>query len=123
MDYQLSDFAKTQPNTKISLVTFNNEVTVFGDDKNDAIVVTGDKLNDNDALVKVGTEASLPASIKYTRESLSSKLFRYTYTCAHTIYTHTRTHMYVCTHSCTQHTHTRNILIHIAHTHPNNTYY
>ena len=77
VDHQLSDFAKSQPNTKISLVTFNNEVTVFGDGKNDAVVVTGDKLNDNDALVKVGTEASLPASIKETQGSLSSKLFRY----------------------------------------------
>ena len=77
VDHQLGEFAKSQPNTKISLVTFNNEVTVFGDGKNDAVIVTGDKLNHNDALVKVGTEASLPASIKETRESLSSKLFRY----------------------------------------------
>ena len=77
VDHQLGEFAKSQPNAKISLVTFNNEVTVFGDGKNDAVVVTGDKLNDNDALVKVGTEASLPANIKETRESLSSKLFRY----------------------------------------------
>ena len=77
MDHQLSDFAKSQPNTKISLVTFNNEVTVFGDGKNDAVVITGDKLNDNDALVKVGTEVGLPGSIKDTCDALSSKLFRY----------------------------------------------
>ena len=50
---------------------------MFGDGKDDAVVVTGDKLNNNDALVKVGTEASLPASIKETQKSLSSKLFRY----------------------------------------------
>ena len=76
MDHQLSNFAKSQPYAKISLVTFNNEVTVFGDSKNDAVVVTGDKLNNNDALVKIGTEVSLPASINKTREFLSSKLFR-----------------------------------------------
>ena len=64
-------------------MTFNNEVTIFGDGKNDSVVVTGDKLNDHDALVKVGTEASLPASIKDTRESLGSKLFRYTHMCTH----------------------------------------
>ena len=50
---------------------------MFGDGKNEAVVVTGDKLNNNDALVKVGTEAGLPASIKETQKSLSSKLFRY----------------------------------------------
>lgn len=77
VDHQLSDFAKSQPNTKICLVTFNNEVTVLGDGKNDAVVVTGDKLNDNDALVKVGNEVNLPGSIKDTNESLSSKLFGY----------------------------------------------
>ena len=76
VDHQLGEFTKSQPNTRISLVTFNNEVTVFGDGKNDAVVVTGDKLNDNDALVKVGTEANLPANIKETQKSLSSKLFR-----------------------------------------------
>ena len=107
VDHQLGDFAKSQPNTKISLVTFNNEVTIFGDGKNDTVTVTGDKLSDNDALVKVGTEASLPASIKDTRESLSSKLFRYICicTCTHTYvdirthtHTHTHTHTYTATH-------------------------
>ena len=111
VDHQLGDFAKSQPNTKISLVTFNNEVTIFGDGKNDTVTVTGDKLSDNDALVKVGTEASLPASIKDTRESLSSKLFRYICICT---YTHIIMWTYVHTHTCAHtHTHTHNTHIYI----------
>ena len=85
VDHQLGEFAKSQPNTKISLVTFNNEVTVFGDNKSDTVVVTGDKLNDNDALVKVGTEVTLPANIKKTRKALSSILFRYVNSLIHII--------------------------------------
>ena len=98
MDHQLGDFAKSQPNTRISLVTFNNEVTIFGDGKNDGVVVTGDKLNDHDALVKVGTEASLPASIKDIRKSLGAKLFRYIHMHVRMhVHTHTHTHMCVLT--------------------------
>ena len=76
VDHQLNDFSKTQPHTKISLVTFNNEVTVFGDGKNNAVTITGDKLNNNDELVKIGSEVALPGSIKDTSKSLSDKLFR-----------------------------------------------
>ncbi|XP_065898859.1 circularly permutated Ras protein 1-like [Dysidea avara] len=75
VDHQLNDFSKTQPHTKISLVTFNNEVTVFGDGKNNAVTITGDKLNNNDELVKIGSEVALPGSIKDTSKSLSDKLF------------------------------------------------
>lgn len=76
VDHQLNDFAKTQPHTKISLVTFNNEVTVFGDGKNNAVTITGDKLNKNDELVKIGSEVALPGGVKDTCKALSDKLFR-----------------------------------------------
>jgi len=82
VDHQLNDFAKTQPHTKISLVTFNNEVTVFGDGKNNTVTITGDKLSNNDELVKIGSEVALPGSIKDTCKSLSDKLFRSV--CRHT---------------------------------------
>lgn len=39
---------------KIGIVSFNHEVTVFGDGSNDPQIVTGDKLSDYDYLLENG---------------------------------------------------------------------
>ena len=49
---------KNNPNRKIGLVTFNNEVTVIGDGTKDPITITGDKLYNYDFLLKNGVETS-----------------------------------------------------------------
>lgn len=43
-------------NRKVGVVTFNNEVTVIGDGAKNPQVITGDKLNDFDYLLKNGQE-------------------------------------------------------------------
>ena len=36
---------KTHPNRLVGLVTFNNEVMVFGDGQGEPLVIAGDRLN------------------------------------------------------------------------------
>ena len=43
-------------NRKVGVVTFNNEVTVMGDGTKNPYIITGDRLNDYDYLLKTGCE-------------------------------------------------------------------
>ena len=45
IENQLDDMKAKDPNKKVGLVTFNNEVVVFGDCKKDPLHILGDKLN------------------------------------------------------------------------------
>jgi hypothetical protein len=51
IDSQLESMQKNNPDRKIGLVTFNNEVTIIGDGIKDPVTVAGDKLNDYDFLL------------------------------------------------------------------------
>lgn len=39
------------PNTKVGIVTFNDEITIIGDGKGDPVTIAGDKLNKFDDIV------------------------------------------------------------------------
>lgn len=43
------------PNRRVVFITFNDEVTVFGDGSQDPQIITGDKLYDYDTIVKLGS--------------------------------------------------------------------
>jgi hypothetical protein len=45
IESQLNDMKTKDPNKKVGLITFNNEVVVFGDCKKDPVHILGDKLN------------------------------------------------------------------------------
>lgn len=45
IENQLTDMKAKDPNKKVGLITFNNEVVVFGDCKKDPLHIVGDKLN------------------------------------------------------------------------------
>ena len=47
---------KNNPDRKIGLVTFNNEVTIIGDGLKDPVTVTGDKLYNHEYLLNNGVE-------------------------------------------------------------------
>ena len=51
------------------------QVTVVGDGKGEGLVVAGDKLYSSEQLVRSGTEAALPLSVKDTCSALSRKVF------------------------------------------------
>jgi hypothetical protein len=68
---------KNNPDRKLGLVTFNNEVTIIGDGTKDPVTITGDKLFDHDFLLKNGVDSSstlFSKSIKETKPHLQKKL-------------------------------------------------
>ncbi|KAL4233133.1 hypothetical protein ACF0H5_007818 [Mactra antiquata] len=75
IDHQLQEMTKDFPNRRVALVTFSNEVTVFGDGKTDPLGIVGDKLGNKDTLKSIATEQPFPESIKNTRQQLGQKLF------------------------------------------------
>ncbi|CAG5119939.1 unnamed protein product [Candidula unifasciata] len=75
VDHQLDQMSYDHPNRRVALITFNNEVTIVGDGTQDEIVVTGDKLTNEEQLCKIGTEAALPEDIKSSRRVLGKKVY------------------------------------------------
>jgi len=64
---------KNNPERKIGLVTFNNEVTIIGDGTKDPLTVAGDKLQNYDFLLNNGVESAgllFSKSIKETKQFL-----------------------------------------------------
>lgn len=51
IDQQITDMTNGAVDRKLGIVSFNHEVTVYGDGAKDAQVVAGDKLNDYDYLL------------------------------------------------------------------------
>jgi len=76
VDHQLSTLVGAHPSYRVALVTFSDEVTVFGDGSGEALTVAGDRLRDMDELVKIGTKIPLPSAVKDTRDNLSKKVFK-----------------------------------------------
>ncbi len=73
IDSQLENMKKNNPDRKIGLVTFNNEVTIIGDGIKPPVTVAGDKLFDHDFLLKNGVDSSqtlFQKSIKDTQPHL-----------------------------------------------------
>jgi hypothetical protein len=68
---------KNNPDRKIGLVTFNNEVTIIGDGTKHPSTVAGDKLFNYDYLLQNGVESAsqlFQKSIKETKAHLQQKL-------------------------------------------------
>lgn len=64
-------------NRKVGVVTFNNEVTLIGDGTKNPQIITGDKLQNFDWLVKNGEEKAselLSKTVKETSKSLQDKV-------------------------------------------------
>jgi hypothetical protein len=56
IESQLEALRITHPNARVGLVVFSNEVTIIGDGTQQPIVVAGDKLYNNEALLNVGQD-------------------------------------------------------------------
>jgi hypothetical protein len=55
---------KTHPNRYVGLVTFNNEVVIFGDGSSEPIVIAGDKLNRPEDIIEAMKNANINRKIK-----------------------------------------------------------
>ena len=72
------DFQKTNPNVKVGLVTFNNEVTIIGDGSADPVTINGDRLSNYDYLMDNATacsELTMNKVVDETAEDLMTKLY------------------------------------------------
>lgn len=75
VDSQLEEIQRTSPNTKICLITFNHDVTVWGDGSQEPLILSGDKLSDYDQLVKEAKAYNTVKPISESIEKLREKLF------------------------------------------------
>lgn len=56
VEAQLKNLKEQQPNTRVSIVTFDVEVTVIGDGSQEPLILAGDKLNDFNRLMDLGRD-------------------------------------------------------------------
>ncbi|WAR09396.1 CPAS1-like protein [Mya arenaria] len=75
IDHQLNEMARDFPNRRVALVTFSNEVTVYGDGKCEPVSIVGDKLTRRETLTEISQETPFPDNVKNSRQQLSKKLF------------------------------------------------
>ena len=79
IDQQISEMANGASDRKIGLVAFNNDVTVVGDGSKDPQIISGDKLNDYEFLIKNGIEQGVERmnnKINETQKLLTDKLMK-----------------------------------------------
>jgi len=72
---QLEKMESENPNRRVGIVTFNNEVQVIGDGTHPATIVAGDKLSNHDELIQIGNQVAITSTIHASRKALSEKLF------------------------------------------------
>ncbi|XP_065179565.1 uncharacterized protein LOC135810028 [Sycon ciliatum] len=76
VDDQLTTMKEKFPARRVALIAFNNEVRVIGTSDQVEVVITGDKLNNKETLLRMGSSAGLPGTVKDVVSSLSEKLFQ-----------------------------------------------
>jgi hypothetical protein len=64
---------KTHPNRLVGLVTFNNEVVVFGDGSSEPTIIAGDRLNKVEDIIEAMKNTNLNRRIKDSAQDLITK--------------------------------------------------
>lgn len=81
VESQLELWSKTQPDMRVSLLTFNNEVTVLGSRSQadgagqDDLTIAGARLSDQNQLQQIGADLALPGRLGDCYEDLSRRLW------------------------------------------------
>ena len=75
VNQQIEEWSKSNPEKRVGLVTFNKEVTVFGDGSGDPEVIAGDKLSNHQQLQTIGSAVELDKPLSDTGKALSDRLF------------------------------------------------
>jgi small GTP-binding protein len=75
---QLEEIAKAQPQKKVAMIVFNNEVTWLGDGTGTSLVVAGEKLQQWDTLVQLGQHCDVSnlLPVEKSKEKLTQKLMQ-----------------------------------------------
>lgn len=74
VESQLESMIKSFPKRKVALVTFNDQVTIFGDGSGVPVNVCGDKLYQFDVLLEEGKKILVEESIEKSKERLGDKI-------------------------------------------------
>ncbi len=76
VDTHLQRLCVQNPNKRVILITFNNEVTVWGDGSSVCQTITGDKLSDYEELMNIGKqiEAKSFKPIQDSAQELSKRV-------------------------------------------------
>eukprot|EP01130_Rhizamoeba_saxonica_P007606 TRINITY_DN3074_c0_g1_i1.p1 TRINITY_DN3074_c0_g1~~TRINITY_DN3074_c0_g1_i1.p1 ORF type:complete len:918 (-),score=249.55 TRINITY_DN3074_c0_g1_i1:85-2631(-) len=79
MHIQLEELQKSQPDRRVVLITFDNEVCIIGDgmNQNSVVRIAGDRLSKKDDLLKIGEEYELDSihPVLESKQSLNDALF------------------------------------------------
>jgi len=75
IEAQIEKLAQEHPNKRVSLVTFNNEVTLLGDGEQESVVVAGEKLDSWNDLVALGQGFHIRKTVKESKDELLKKLW------------------------------------------------
>ncbi|XP_003382887.1 PREDICTED: circularly permutated Ras protein 1-like [Amphimedon queenslandica] len=75
VDTHLSKLVHSEPNKRVSIVTFSDDVTIMGDGRMVPVTIAGDKLSDSKAVIDSGKEIPLPSTIRETQKALSKKIY------------------------------------------------
>jgi hypothetical protein len=75
---QLEEISKAQPQKKVGMIVFNNEVTWLGDGSITPLVVAGDKLQQWDTLVQLAQQCDVKnlLPVAKSKEVLIQKLLQ-----------------------------------------------
>eukprot|EP00800_Vazella_pourtalesii_P017804 TRINITY_DN557_c0_g1_i11.p1 TRINITY_DN557_c0_g1~~TRINITY_DN557_c0_g1_i11.p1 ORF type:complete len:586 (+),score=162.83 TRINITY_DN557_c0_g1_i11:382-2139(+) len=72
---QIDQLTTTNPDKRVAIVTFNNEVSLLGDGTKEALILAGDKLYEEERLFDAGVTFQTPDIIKNTNQKLSQTLW------------------------------------------------
>ena len=76
VDTHLAKLVHSEPNKRVSIVTFSDDVTVMGDGRMVPVTIAGDKLSNSKAVIDIGKEIPLPSTVRETQKALSKKIYR-----------------------------------------------
>jgi hypothetical protein len=75
VETQIEAIAKDHPNYIVGLVSFESDVTIWGDGKSASTVIAGGKLHRDEEITKVAKEYELATPISESKDALLKKLF------------------------------------------------
>lgn len=74
IESHLKEIKKTDPHKKVGFITFNNEVTVIGDNKSATVNIVGDKLNNRQSIVDTLAGFKLMEPLETSYDTLITQL-------------------------------------------------
>lgn len=75
VDHQICKYQRNNPETRVGLVSFSNDVTLIGDGTQEQTIISGDRLYNWDELQEAGSKFTISKSVSEAKEVLLDKLW------------------------------------------------